>query len=372
MRKVLLIIGTRPEAIKLIPVYKELKKSKGWLTLLVSTGQHHEMLKSIFDFFEVQPDVDLAVMTKNQSLVGLTELLLRACTTVIEDHSPDLIIVQGDTTTAMVGALAGFYKQVQIAHVEAGLRSYDKTAPFPEEVNRRMISAMADFHFAPTKTAAEALKYERVQGKIKVVGNTVIDSLVFATKKVLKNLIVLDSKYTSVLDQYERMILITGHRRESFGDGFKNICKAIQVLAHTYPKVSFVYPVHLNPNVRDVVFNMLDSLPNVFLINPVTYDDMVYLMTKSYLILTDSGGVQEEAPSLGKPVLIMREKTERPEGVKAGCSLLVGSSEKKIVKAVMDLMDNGRKYKLMARVANPYGKGDSSKKIVSYLHNNIQ
>jgi len=371
MKKALIIVGTRPEAIKLIPVYKELKQSKHWLTLLVSTGQHQEMLKSIFDFFEVQPDVNLAVMTKNQSLAGLTELLLSACTAVIEQHLPDLIIVQGDTTTAMVGALAGFYKRVQIAHVEAGLRSYDKAAPFPEEVNRRMISTMADFHFAPTKTAAEALTYERVQGKIKVVGNTVIDSLFFATKKVSKHLKKFDLKYNNVLDQYEKMILITGHRRESFGDGFRNICKAIHLLANTYPKVSFVYPVHLNPNVRDMVFNMLHNLPNVFLINPVTYDDMVFLMTKSYLILTDSGGVQEEAPSLGKPVLIMREKTERPEGIKAGCSLLVGSSEKRIVKAVIDLMDNARKYKSMTRVVNPYGKGDSSKKIVSYLRNEI-
>ncbi|HRJ29545.1 MAG TPA: UDP-N-acetylglucosamine 2-epimerase (non-hydrolyzing) [Cyclobacteriaceae bacterium] len=371
MKKALVIVGTRPEAIKLIPVFKELKRSKHWLTLLISTGQHHEMLKSIFDFFEVQPDIDLAVMTKNQSLAGLTGLLLSACTTVIENHSPDLIIVQGDTTTAMVGALAGFYKRVPIAHIEAGLRSYDKTAPFPEEVNRRVISAMADFHFAPTKTAAEALKYERVQGKIKVVGNTVIDSLIFATKKVSKQLKKFDRKYTNVVDQYERMILITGHRRESFGDGFKNICKAIQVLASTYPKISFVYPVHLNPNVKDVVFNMLDGLPNVYLINPVAYDDMVYLMTKSYLILTDSGGVQEEAPSLGKPVLIMREKTERPEGVEAGCSLLVGASQKRIVKAVKNLVDNTRKYKSMARAVNPYGRGDSAARIVSCLRNEI-
>lgn len=371
MKKILIIVGTRPEAIKLIPIYKELRRSKRWSTLLVSTGQHREMLKSIFDFFEIKPDVDLAIMTKNQSLSGLTELLLGSCSTIIEDHSPDLVMVQGDTTTAMVGALAAFYKRVKIAHVEAGLRSYDKTAPFPEEVNRRIISAMADFHFAPTRTAAEALKYERVTGKIQVVGNTVIDSLLFATKKVAKHLKKFDLKYSNILIPYERMILITGHRRESFGDGFKSICKAIQALAYAYPRVSFLYPVHLNPNVRGVVFNMLHGLHNVFLIDPVTYDDMVYLMTKSYIILTDSGGVQEEAPSLGKPVLIMREKTERPEGVKAGCSLLVGSSEKKIIKAVMELMDNERKHKSMRRVVNPYGRGDSSKKIVFHLNHEI-
>ncbi|MBX2969625.1 MAG: UDP-N-acetylglucosamine 2-epimerase (non-hydrolyzing) [Cyclobacteriaceae bacterium] len=371
MKKVLIIVGTRPEAIKLVPIFTELRRSRRWLTLLVSSGQHREMLKSIFNFFEVKPDVDLAIMTKNQSLTGLTELLLESCSTVIDDHKPDLVIVQGDTTTAMVGALAAFYKRVKIAHVEAGLRSYDKTAPFPEEVNRRIISTMADFHFAPTRTAAEALRQEQVTGKIKVVGNTVIDSLLFATKKVSKNLNIFDAKYTHLIDQYEKTILITGHRRESFGEGFENICKAILTLAHAYPKVSFVYPVHLNPNVRSVVFSMLQGLRNVFLIDPVTYDDMVYLMTRSYLILTDSGGVQEEAPTLGKPVLIMRDKTERPEGVKAGCSILVGSSEKRIVRAVVGLMNNARKYKSMTRIVNPYGKGDSSKKIVSFLNHEI-
>jgi len=365
MKKALIFVGTRPEAIKLIPVYKELKKKKGWSTILVSTGQHREMLRPIFSFFEVQPDVDLNLMTANQSLESLTSILLTGCSTQIKQHSPDVVIVQGDTTTAMAAGLASYYLKTKLAHVEAGLRSGDINAPFPEEVNRRIITLFTDFHFAPTTNAANAIRKEQVQGKIFNVGNTVIDSLLYAKRKVQKNISLYRNEFSHF--DFSNSVLITGHRRENFGEGFLNICHAIKDLATKYTDRSFIYPVHLNPNVKTIVHQMLSNIPNVHLIEPVSYDRMAFLMMNASIILTDSGGIQEEAPTLGKPVVVMREKTERPEGVKAGCSVLAGTSRKKIVKLVSTLLVDKKVYAKMSKAVNPYGKGDSSKKIAAVL-----
>lgn len=367
MKKVIIILGTRPEAIKLLPVYLQLKKNKTLDTLLVSTGQHREMLRPIFDFFQVTPHVDMDVMTANQSLDSLTAQILEKSGQLFREEQPAMVIVQGDTTTAATAALSAFYQQVPIAHVEAGLRSYNNLAPFPEEVNRRIISLIATLHFAPTAPSAAAVRKERVGGKVFNVGNTVIDSLLLTLKKVKSNTAYFNDFYDGKFERYNRMILITGHRRENFGKGFADICDAIKSLSSKFPADCFLYPVHLNPNVRKVVLDQLGNIPNVFLIDPVPYDHMVFLMTQSYFILTDSGGIQEEAPALGKPVIVMRETTERPEGVKAGCCVLAGSSKTKIVSTATRLLTDKRLYKKMARAKNPYGKGDSAHRIAKLI-----
>jgi UDP-N-acetylglucosamine 2-epimerase (non-hydrolysing) len=367
MKKIVIILGTRPEAIKLLPVYLELKKNKRINTVLVSTGQHREMLRPIFEFFQVMPHHDMAVMTANQSLDTLTAQVLQNCGQLFRDEKPDMVIVQGDTTTAATAALAAFYQQIPIAHVEAGLRSFNNLAPFPEEVNRRIVSLMTTLHFAPTASSSAAIRRERVGGKVFNVGNTVIDSLFLTLKKVKQNRSALRKIYDDKLSPYKRMILITGHRRENFGKGFADICEAIKALSSMYPSDSFIYPVHLNPNVSKIVNEQLGNLPNVFLIDPVPYDHMVFLMTQSYFILTDSGGIQEEAPALGKPVIVMRETTERPEGVKAGCCVLAGSSKTKIIATSKKLLTDKKQYLKMARASSPYGKGDSAKRIARLI-----
>lgn len=366
MRNVIIVLGTRPEAIKLLPVYVALKKS-GVNTLLVSTGQHKQMLLPIFDFFQVQPDHDMEVMTENQSLESLTAQVLQKCSLLFKAEQPRLVVVQGDTTTAMAAALSAFYQHIPIAHVEAGLRSYDHYAPFPEEVNRRVISLAAALHFTPTASASRAVRQEHVPGKVHQVGNTVIDSLLFARAKVKKYSDRFAKQYAPMFENFKRTILITGHRRENFGEGFINICEAIRTLANAFPAVSWVYPVHLNPNVLDVVRQRLGGLPNVFLIDPVPYDHMVFLMSRSYFVLTDSGGIQEEAPALGKPVIVMRRVTERPEGVKAGCCVLAGNSKAKIVSTTKTLLNDKAKYAKMAKAKSPYGKGDSARQIAQIV-----
>lgn len=363
MRKVIVVLGTRPEAIKLLPVYIELRKNRRLHTMLVSTGQHKEMLWAIFDFFKVKPDRDMKIMTANQTLELLTSQVLQQCSTLFREEKPDLVVVQGDTTTAMAAALSSFYQRIPVAHVEAGLRSYDIYSPFPEEANRRMISLIASLHFAPTALSRRAVKDENVPGKVFMVGNTVIDSLLFALKKVKGKRAEFQRLYFPMIHPFERMVLITGHRRENFGKGFASICEAIKALAVRFPDTSWVYPVHLNPNVRGVVFDQLGNLPNVFLIDPVPYDHMVYLMSKCYLILTDSGGIQEEAPSLKKPVIVMRNTTERPEGIAAGCCVLAGSSKSRIVSIAKGLLTDSVQYKRMTKAKSPYGKGDSSVRI---------
>ncbi len=367
MKKILVIVGTRPEAVKLLPVFTALKKRKNIVPMLISTGQHRQMLKPIFDFFEMQPDLDMKIMTRNQTLPKLTAQLILKCSVFFEQEKPDLIIVQGDTTTAMTASLAAFYQRIPVAHIEAGLRSHNIFSPFPEEVNRKIISTMAQLHFAPTQSSAAALKTENVSGKIFMVGNTVIDSLLFTQKKIKSQQKKFLEIYKGLLKPFAKMILITGHRRESFGAGFLSICEAIRTLSIQYPDVSFIYPLHLNPNVREPVLKHLSDLSNVFLIDPVPYDHMVFLMSQCSFILTDSGGVQEEAPSMNKPVIVMRDTTERPEGVKAGCSVLVGTSKQKIVRTAKILLEDTQVYNKMSRIKNPYGKGDSAKKIVNCI-----
>lgn len=371
MKKILVIVGTRPEAIKLIPLHQQLKGNKKWRSILVSTGQHKEMLKMIFDVFDVKPKIDLQLMTKNQSLDQLTSILITSCAALFRSEKPGLVVVQGDTTTSMSAALAAFYQGIEVLHVEAGLRSYDIHEPFPEEVNRRIISLISRYNFVPTNSAALALKQEKVQGRIFVVGNTVIDSLFYVKNKVVRQRKKYHLHYKQFLEGFKLMILITGHRRESFGGGFEQICRAIRELSTRYPFYCFIYPVHLNPRVREPVFKFLRGLPNVFLIEPIPYDHIVFLMMESHLILTDSGGIQEEAPSLGKPVVVMRNKTERSEGVKAGCSVLAGNSKQGIIKSTVKILENPRLYKKMSKVKNPYGQGNSARRIVEIMDKQI-
>lgn len=363
---VTLIIGTRPEAIKLIPLYVELKKTKGVHVQLVSTGQHKEMLAQIFAFFNVVPDVELEVMSANQSLAGLTSLLLSKLDEYFKHTPTDLIVVQGDTTTAFTSALAGFYHKKKVAHVEAGLRTYEKYNPFPEEINRQLVSKIADFHFSPTTISTSNLEKEGLTG-IHQTGNTVIDALLLGQSIVNNNLSHYQSLYASVLTKGKKMVLITGHRRESFGEGFQQICTAIRHLAEHHPDLVFLYPVHLNPNVKNIVNEKLGGLSNVSLIDPVGYGEMIYLMSSAYIILSDSGGIQEEAPSLGKPLLVMRETTERPEGISAGCSILTGTNAQKIIDTFEEIFSTPEKYQRMSNVSNPYGDGKASQRIVSVL-----
>ena len=368
-KKFAIVLGTRPEAIKLIPVYLELKK-RGSTVDLVSTGQHRSMLDQIFQFFGITPDVSLEVMVHDQTLSGLTARLTNSLQECFEAGKYDVVIVQGDTTTAMVASLVAYYNHLVVAHVEAGLRTYNKYSPFPEEINRQVISRIADRHFAPTKFAGEILNKEQTKG-VHVVGNTVIDSLLFCLDKVTEQENCYKEKFP-LLAKYEKLVLITGHRRESFGKGFDEICRAIKVLSQQYPRILFYYPVHLNPNVKNKVHNILANIPNVYLGEPLPYDELVYLMSRSFIILTDSGGIQEEAPSLNVPVLVMRETTERPEGVEAGCSKLVGTNMQKIVESFEELMNVPQKYQQMARAMNPYGDGRSAQRITDILLLEIQ
>lgn len=368
-KKFAIVLGTRPEAIKLIPVYLELKE-RGVTVDLVSTGQHKSMLDQIFQFFEINPDVSLEVMVHDQTLAGLTARLTNTLQECFESGKYDVILVQGDTTTALVASLVAYYNKLIVAHVEAGLRTYNKYSPFPEEINRQIIGRIADYHFAPTKFAESILKKEQTRN-VYNVGNTVIDSLLFCLHKVRKQPDCYKEKF-SFLDNFEALVLITGHRRESFGKGFDEICKAIKDLSHIYPHILFYYPVHLNPNVKNKVYTILADIPNIHLSEPLPYDELVYLMSRSFIILTDSGGIQEEAPSLNVPVLVMRETTERPEGIEAGCSKLVGANRENIIESFSELIDLPAKYHQMAETINPYGDGKSAKKIVDILLSELQ
>ena len=364
INKIGIIVGTRPEAIKLIPVYLELKKRFNHVEL-VSTGQHFSMLEQIFTFFDVQPNVSLDVMRPSQTLASLTSRLCERIQECIVERGYDLLVVQGDTTTAMTASLIGFYNRIRVAHVEAGLRTYKKYSPFPEELNRQIISRIADFHFAPTDKAYQVLEQEGIEGRY-MVGNTVIDSLLFCLNKVSTH----KAKYLArfpLVNNYRRLVLITGHRRENFGKGFDEICAAIRHLSEIYPDYLFYYPVHLNPNVKNKVEHFLGGVPNIVLDEPLPYDEIVYLMSCSFVILTDSGGIQEEGPTLNVPILVMRDTTERPEGIENGCAVLVGTSSGQIIKEFNNLvMDTGR-YQQMVDAINPYGQGDSSARIAQIL-----
>jgi UDP-N-acetylglucosamine 2-epimerase (non-hydrolysing) len=375
-RKISVIIGTRPEAIKLAPVVLELKRHPECECHVCVTAQHRQMLDQVLDVFEITPDVDLNLMQPNQSLAELTSRAIMGLSAYFEEHRPDLALVQGDTTSVFCAALAAFYSRVPVGHVEAGLRTWKKHSPFPEEVNRVLTTHLADIHFAPTERSRCNLEKEGVPAeKIHVTGNTVIDALLLAIERLKvkspRIAALPDFLQPGSDDAGRRMVLITGHRRENFGAGFEGICCGIRTLAQMFPEVHFVYPVHLNPSVQEPVLRLLgDSrLPNVHLIEPLPYLPLVGLMKRCHLILTDSGGIQEEAPTLGKPVLVMRDTTERPEAIDAGVAKLVGTDANHIIQEVQHLLGQEEDYRNMARRQNPYGDGLASSRIVSRLIN---
>jgi len=377
MKKILFIFGTRPEAIKMAPLVKAFEKETSIDSKVCVTAQHREMLDQVLDLFEIRPDYDLNLMKAGQDLYDITSNVLLGLREVLNDFKPDLVLVHGDTTTTLAASLAAFYQKIKIGHVEAGLRTYNKYSPWPEEANRQITGVLADYHFVPTITAKDnLLKENKKEDTIFVTGNTVIDALFFILNKIkndkkLEEKIIQDiqSKIPnpkfSILDS--KFILVTGHRRENFGQGFINICEALKKIVIRNPNIHIIYPVHLNPNVQKPVKNILSNVPNIYLIEPLRYEEFVYLMDKSYFVITDSGGVQEEAPSLGKPVLVTRNTTERPEAVKAGTVKLVGTDKEKIIKEVEVLLKNKEEYKRMSKAHNPYGDGKACNRIVKII-----
>lgn len=370
MMKILTVFGTRPEAIKMAPLVIQLAQQSHLELKVCVTAQHREMLDSVLDVFSIAPDYDLNVMSDNQDLFSITEKIMSGLKQVYSDFKPNLILVHGDTSTSFVATLSAFYMQIPVGHVEAGLRTGNNYSPWPEEANRKLTGALATLHFAPTEKAKQNLLKENIQeNSIKVTGNTVIDALLLIKEQFQTNpsLIKKEEKKHHYLREKAKLILITGHRRENFGEGFINICNAIKILANQFPEVDFVYPVHLNPNVKKPVNQILNNLINVHLIAPQDYQPFVYLLMRSHLILTDSGGIQEEAPSLGKPVLVMRDTTERPEAITAGTVKLVGTNSQQIVENVTTLLTNDIEYKKMSLAHNPYGDGTASKQIINFL-----
>lgn len=374
-KKVMLVFGTRPEAIKMAPLYHELRRHPEDLdTVACVTAQHRQMLDQVLATFDITPDIDLNLMKPGQDLFDVTAAVLVAMRDVIRDQRPDVVLVHGDTSTTLATSMAAFYAGVPVGHVEAGLRTHDLNAPFPEEFNRQVTGKVARWHFAPTETSRRNLLDERVaDANISVTGNTVIDALHWVLDRIDHDA---DRRAAlqGLLDGHlpfawrdERFVLITGHRRENFGDGFLQICEALRELAASHPDVRFVYPVHLNPNVQKPVNDILAGLPNVHLVAPLDYEPFVYLLKHAHLVLTDSGGIQEEAPSLGKPVLVMREVTERPEAVEAGTVRLVGANKQRIVENVRELLGNATSYQEMARAHNPYGDGKACARIAEVL-----
>jgi UDP-N-acetylglucosamine 2-epimerase (non-hydrolysing) len=367
--KVLSVFGTRPEAIKMAPVVNELKKYPQQIASIVCvTAQHRQMLDQVLDLFDITPDDDLNIMQANQSLATITASALTKLDEVLLREKPDWVLTQGDTTTAMVATLAAFYHRIRVGHIEAGLRTWDKFQPFPEEINRKIADGISDLHFAPTETSRQNLLREGVTDKtIVVTGNTVIDALLEIADRSFDWM----TSPLAAVPQNKRLILVTAHRRENFGEPFEKMCLALRRIAERWPDAHLVYPVHLNPNVREVVSRVLRNIPNVTLLEPLEYLPLVQLMKHSYLVLTDSGGLQEEAPGLGKPVLVMRETTERPEGVEAGTVRLVGTETENIVNAVAELLESAENYQAMSRAVNPYGDGNASQRIVQKLLESI-
>ena len=382
MRKVLLVFGTRPEAIKMAPLVMELQKQKERIeTVVCVTGQHREMLDQVLEIFDIKPDYDLNIMKRGQDLYDVTARVLTGMREVLKEIKPDIVLVHGDTTTSTAAALAAFYQQIPVGHVEAGLRTHNIYSPWPEEMNRLLTGRLATYHFSPTPLSRNNLIKESINDRnIIVTGNTVIDALYWVVDKI-KNNKELDNELESVLskagydvnrlDNGKKLVLITGHRRENFGDGFINMCTAIKDLTIKHPNVDFVYPMHLNPNVRKPIHEVfgedLSGLKNMFFIEPLEYLSFVYLMEKSSIVLTDSGGIQEEAPGLGKPVLVMRDSTERPEALNAGTVKLVGTDYNKIVNEVSSLIDDKAAYEKMSKAVNPYGDGLACGRIVNAL-----
>ena len=368
MIKIFLVIGTRPEAIKLAPLIIAFKKySKIFDTKVCITAQHRELLDQVLSFFKISPDYDLNLMKPNQNLYEITANILLKMKPILKKNNPQYIFVHGDTTTTLAASLASFYNESKICHIEAGLRTYNKKSPFPEEINRQITTRLTDYHFAPTKESKQNLINENInKDNILVTGNTVIDSLLTSIEKVKKNPSLNIENLSLDLKNHE-VILVTFHRRENFGDGFIRICEALKEIALKNPGRVIVFPVHLNPEVQKPVNNILLNIKNVILLDPLTYEDFIWIMNRSKLIITDSGGIQEEAPSLGKPVLVLRETTERPEAVKAGTVLLVGTNKNLIVKETLDLLNNSLRYQNISRLYNPYGDGKACKRIINYI-----
>jgi len=367
-RKILFVFGTRPEAIKLAPVIKALEQQPGVFEPRVCvTGQHRQMLDQVLDIFAIKPDYDLGIMKPNQNLFDVTSGVLLGLRDVLAHERPDWLLVQGDTTTTLAASLAAFYCRIKVGHIEAGLRSHNKALPFPEEVNRRISDVLSDFYFVPTEQSKNNLLREGISADtILVTGNTVIDALLWMTANKLRHCPEQVNELGDI-DWNKRMILVTGHRRESFGDDFRSICHALFTIAKLYPDVNIIYPVHLNPNVQGPVTQILSNLPNVYLIPPQNYERFVWLMSRAYLILTDSGGVQEEAPALDKPVLVMRRVTERTEGIESGTAKLIGVGFEAIVENVKWLLEDPTEYTKMATAKNPYGDGMAAGRIVEAL-----
>ncbi|WP_294593316.1 UDP-N-acetylglucosamine 2-epimerase (non-hydrolyzing) [uncultured Bacteroides sp.] len=382
MKTVMLVFGTRPEAIKMCPLVKEFQKhTDTFKTVVCVTGQHREMLDQVLKIFEVKPDYDLNIMKQGQDLYDVTARVLTGMRNVLKQINPDVVLVHGDTTTSTATALAAFYQQIPVGHVEAGLRTHNVYSPWPEEINRQITGRIAKYNFSPTPLSESNLKEENVMGEVFVTGNTVIDALYMVVDKIKTDVslsneqkrILLRAGYDiEGLTYGKKLVLITGHRRENFGDGFIHMCTAIKDLARKYPNVDFVYPMHLNPNVRKPIHEVfgenLDNLGNIFFIEPLEYLSFVYLMEKSYIILTDSGGIQEEAPGLGKPVLVMRDTTERPEALFSGTVRLVGTDYNKIMHEVSTLIDDMAAYEKMSKAVNPYGDGLACSRIVEVLN----
>lgn len=370
MKKILTVFGTRPEAIKMAPLVKLLELSENFDCRTCVTAQHRDMLDQVLGLFKITPDYDLDLMKENQTLNSITSSILMDLKSVLEDFKPNLVLVHGDTATTFAATLAAFYEKIPVGHVEAGLRTGNLHSPWPEEANRKLTSVLADLHFAPTPLAEKNLIAEGVNpNSIRVTGNTVIDALFWVNQEILSNesfLDALDAEF-KFLSPDRKMILVTGHRRESFGDGFERICKSISEIAQNHPEIDIVYAVHMNPNVQDPVNRHLGGYKNIYLIPPQDYLPFVFLMKKSWIILTDSGGIQEEAPSLGKPVLVMRETTERPEAVDVGTVSLVGTDVDKITSQVELLLTDQNYFKRVSSLENPYGNGTASKRIVEFI-----
>lgn len=377
MKKILIVFGTRPEAIKMAPLVKAFKSDTiNFTTKVCVTGQHREMLDQVLRLFEIQPDFDLNIMKSGQDLYDVTSKVITGMRDVLNNFSPDILFVHGDTTTSTMAALAAFYKQIPVAHVEAGLRTNNIYSPWPEELNRQITSRIAEYNFAPTEVSKQNLLKDNVQeNKIVVTGNTVIDALQLVLKQISEDVALaesikddLNTKLGEKIDlENEKIILVTGHRRENFGQGFLNICKALSDISNSFPEYKIIYPVHLNPNVQKPVYDILAENKNIYLIDPLEYLPFVFLMSKSYIILTDSGGIQEEAPGLGKPVLVMRDTTERPEAVDAGTVRLVGANVETIFENVSELINNQETYLKMSKAHNPYGDGNACQRIINHL-----
>lgn len=373
-KKILIVFGTRPEAIKMAPLVKSLFSQNDFFeTKVCVTAQHREMLDQVLEIFEIVPDYDLNIMKSGQDLYDITSNVLLGMREVLIEFNPDLVFVHGDTTTTSATSLAAFYQKIDVAHIEAGLRTHDIYSPWPEEANRQITGVLAKYHFAPTAISKTNLvKENKNPENIMVTGNTVIDALFWALNKIendeaLKNQVIASINTEYQLQKDKKIILVTGHRRENFGEGFINICQSLKQLALNNPEIDIVYPVHLNPNVQKPVKEILSDVSNVYLIGPLQYESFIYIMKQSYFIITDSGGVQEEAPSLGKPVLVMRDTTERPEAVEAGTVKLVGIDSQKILSEAQKLLDDSTEYKKMSQAHNPYGDGEACEKIINFI-----